>query len=314
MPFFGFRMFWGSSKMPRFWNWRQTQHFGLQKKKDSNCIKIILYKYLYISLGICACEAPTRSGGHCPNGPALRSEHGAQITPQLGFWSNTQPFCGFTAFDGVNDQKLQRIDSGSILKPRVFKSSVSLLAESRRPGFMCNKSWSCIPLPSLTIWLYLTHLFHQPASSKGHHLLRSLHGPPWTSSSASAVPDAKAANVCSPQQNLSCRTPRQARVRAASAPSECMVPNTIAIIAMACTGENIPNINHRSFKITRKSPRNFEPTMSSLAASFSHERKIAKICLGGWGPGKCHYEFEQRYNEKKNLLSWSLLSLGEEYL
>lgn len=89
--------------------------------------------------------------------------------------------------------KLQRIDSGRILKPRVFKSSFSLLAESRRPGFMCNKSWSCIPLPSLTIWLYLTHLFHQPASSKGHHLLLSLHGPPWTSSSASAVPDAKAA-------------------------------------------------------------------------------------------------------------------------
>lgn len=41
------------------------------------------------------------------------------------------------------------------------------------------------------------------------------------------------------QQNLSCRTPRQARVRAASAPSGCMVPNTIA---MACNGENIPKI------------------------------------------------------------------------
>jgi len=34
------------AKCPGFGIFRQTQHFGLQKKKDSNCTKIILFKYL----------------------------------------------------------------------------------------------------------------------------------------------------------------------------------------------------------------------------------------------------------------------------
>lgn len=34
------------ARCPGFGIFRQTQHFGLQKKKDSNCTKIILFKYL----------------------------------------------------------------------------------------------------------------------------------------------------------------------------------------------------------------------------------------------------------------------------
>lgn len=69
------------------------------------------------------------------------------------------------------------------------------------------------------------------------------------------------------QQNLSCRTPRQARVRAASAPLGCMVPNTIA---MACNGmqwREHPK-DHQSSCLLVKSI--FNSTSESSSASNSH--------------------------------------------
>ena len=140
------------------------------------------------------------------------------------------------------------------------------------PGFMCNKSWSCIPLPSLTIWLYLTHLFHQPASSKGHHLLRSLHGPPWTSSSASAVPDAKAAESelphSSPGSSACC-------IRALGMHG----PKHHSNYSNGMQWREHPK-NHQSFNLHGSHLETLNYTTSSLAASFSQAKNSENIPWG----------------------------------